>query len=127
MFMALSYAFDPAETKALMKLNPRCPVTEESMKREKAIAARNGTSQSLSERISSFFEKKDGEVLVDGGLLSWSYIEAGTIESVGCLVCYFFAMWYAYSIAPVDLVNYAQTWGTVPILLANGKLLVFYI
>ncbi|KAJ3072254.1 hypothetical protein HDU98_003950 [Podochytrium sp. JEL0797] len=57
------------------------------------------------------FEKTEDEVLIDGDVLSYSYIEAGTIETIGCLVCYFFAMWYHSGVTPREQVTYGANWG----------------
>ncbi|KAJ1850329.1 hypothetical protein LPJ73_003499, partial [Coemansia sp. RSA 2703] len=35
------------------------------------------------------FEKPEGEVLVDGDLLSWSYLEAGVLSAISLLVVFF--------------------------------------
>ncbi|KAJ3237801.1 hypothetical protein HDU81_008904 [Chytriomyces hyalinus] len=57
------------------------------------------------------FEKTEDEVLIDGNLMSYSYIEAGTIMTIGCLTCYFYAMWYHFDILPSDAVLYGNAWG----------------
>ena len=48
------------------------------------------------------FEQTDGETLVDGKLLSYSYLEAGLIETVGALVAYFVVFW-KFGFSPSDL------------------------
>ncbi|KAJ3080309.1 hypothetical protein HK102_003144, partial [Quaeritorhiza haematococci] len=120
---ALSYAFEPPESKTgLMKLPPRKPVTRESVARLRAreaarVAAglpagesdpeRASTAQaSLGRKImhtlrrpftahfwSERFERPEGEVLVDGGVLMWAYIEAGIIQFIGCLTTFFIVLW----------------------------------
>ncbi|KAJ3303844.1 hypothetical protein HDU76_005292 [Blyttiomyces sp. JEL0837] len=44
-------------------------------------------------------EKTDDDILVDGDLLSYSYLEAGTIETIGCFI------------VPKDAVEYGSNWG----------------
>ncbi|KAJ3197341.1 hypothetical protein HDU67_003765, partial [Dinochytrium kinnereticum] len=39
-------------------------------------------------------EKSDEETLVDKDLLSYSYLEAGTLQTIGCFAAYFFAFYY---------------------------------
>jgi len=39
------------------------------------------------------FENTGAEVLVDGPLLSWAYLEIGMIEAVGALTSYFIVLW----------------------------------
>ncbi|KAI8905442.1 hypothetical protein EDD86DRAFT_241269 [Gorgonomyces haynaldii] len=128
MFLALSYAFDTPESKTgLMKLPPRKPVTEESKLKLKEKAQMKGNltfSQKISQQFTSLFEKKDEETLVDADLLSYSYLEAGTIETLGCLTCYFFAMWYHYGITPTDMVNFGASFGAAgnpTAVAANGR------
>jgi sodium/potassium-transporting ATPase subunit alpha len=126
LFMALSYAMDPPETKGLMKLQPRKPVTDQSMQREKEKAKNAGKRLTIAERISKISEPSDGEVLVDGGLLSWAYLEAGSIEAIGCLTCFFFALWYHFGITLFDLKANGAIWATNQgdVLLQNGAVLV---
>jgi len=116
---ALSYAWDPPETEeGLMKLPPRKPVTPETCNIFRARALRN-TGALLDEeggvmtpdktKFQQFlynirqlftkqywldkFENTGGEVLVDGPLLSWAYLEIGMIESVGALTAFFIILW----------------------------------
>ncbi|KAJ3192007.1 hypothetical protein HK101_007183 [Irineochytrium annulatum] len=56
------------------------------------------------------FEKTDEQTLVDGDLLCYSYLEAGTIMSIGCFASYFFAIWYHYGLTPTDLQQNAGSW-----------------
>jgi sodium/potassium-transporting ATPase subunit alpha len=110
--MQLSFAWDKPETKdGLMRMSPRKPVTERSiMSLKKRALRRVRTIRTLTRdaealkpsrpsRISTFyskikqpftrifwedmFEKTDNETLVDSKLLSYSYLEAGLIESIG--------------------------------------------
>ena len=117
---ALSFAWDPPETpEGLMKLPPRKPVTPETSNIYRRRALRKTRSHfdeeagvvvspgeiSKSEKIMlnirHFFSKAywtdmfedTGEVLVDGPLLSWAYLEIGLIESLGAIVSFFVVMW----------------------------------
>ena len=47
------------------------------------------------------FENTGAEVLVDGPLLSWAYLEIGSIEAVGALTAFFVVM-YRRGISPYD-------------------------
>lgn len=111
MFIALSYATDAPETPdGLMKVDPRKPVTETS---QLLLKSRENEGQiSMWELFSRLFEKKDEETLVDSGLLSYAYLEAGTIEAAGCLVCYFFAMWWHYGLTPSKAVEFGTEFTT---------------
>ncbi|KAI8620439.1 hypothetical protein BC830DRAFT_1099211 [Chytriomyces sp. MP71] len=138
--IALSYAYDVSENpEGLMKLMPRKPVTKESVARLKAqqdMLRRNyvpiGDAQSqegtiLMTRWSWFryllfrffskqfwlglFAKTENEVLIDGDVVSYALLEAGTLQTVGCLVCYFFAMWWHSGVSPRDAVAHANEWG----------------
>ncbi|KAJ3271783.1 hypothetical protein HDV01_006391 [Terramyces sp. JEL0728] len=102
LFLALSFAWDiPEDKSSLMKLQPRRPVTAASIARTKSDA-KNGPP-SLWQRIKrNWYEPIDEETLVDSGVLSYAYLEVGTIQTVGCLVAYFFAMWYHVGITPTD-------------------------
>ena len=116
---SISFAFElPENSVGLMKTPPRKPVTEESKmllkKREAERQSRilkgegvdpeskDSTKPSLLSKVSfaakqpfskffwsEMFRKPDGEVLVDFGVLSWSYLEIGLIESIGCFVTFF--------------------------------------
>ncbi|KAJ1558930.1 hypothetical protein HK405_012712, partial [Cladochytrium tenue] len=57
------------------------------------------------------FEKTDDETLVDSDVLSWAYLEIGTLETIGCFVMYFYAMYYHCNIVPYDAVKYGSNWG----------------
>jgi sodium/potassium-transporting ATPase subunit alpha len=124
MFLALTYAWDVTENRnGLMKLEPRKPVTEkliEQMKKD-AIDGKPGV-------LTNFFRKWtnpiEEEVLVDEDVLSWAYLEAGMIETVGCFVCYYFAMWYSYGITITDTVNNGSIWGFSEVVLQNGNTLM---
>ncbi|KAI8903615.1 hypothetical protein EDD86DRAFT_272276 [Gorgonomyces haynaldii] len=115
LLLALSFAFDPPESKAgLMKLPPRIPVTEESKKKRKERAAKKESltwTQTQIESVQHMFEKKDAETLVDADLLSYAYLEMGTIETIGCFVCYFFAMWFHCDISLSDAVRFGTGFG----------------
>ncbi|KAJ3416269.1 hypothetical protein HDV05_002559 [Chytridiales sp. JEL 0842] len=57
------------------------------------------------------FEKTDDEILVDGDVLTWAYLEAGTIVSIGCFTAYFFAMWWHFRLTPYEVFQFAVTDG----------------
>ncbi|KAJ3239230.1 hypothetical protein HDU81_006335 [Chytriomyces hyalinus] len=122
---ALSYAWEPSESEALMKIPPRMPVNEESIAKLRKRRAEDAEDQGLDaaahhdhdapphvltfgQKIKRFFkqifssrywkrkfEKKDGEVLVDGNSLSWAYLEFGAIEFLGCATCFFAVLYSA--------------------------------
>ncbi|KAL2917749.1 hypothetical protein HK105_202622 [Polyrhizophydium stewartii] len=151
MFLALSYAWDPPENKSgLMKLLPRKPVTPTSIARTKRIAAERAaanphatdddSAQTLHEesaltKLSKPFtakywrdvmEPKEEETLVDGNLLSWSYIEAGSIMTLGCFAAFFFAYWWYKRATPYDLAKNGGSWATTDapnITLVSGEVL----
>ncbi|KAJ3342831.1 hypothetical protein HDU93_000961 [Gonapodya sp. JEL0774] len=130
LFNGLSFAFDPAESKnGLMKLQPRRPVSDQSIERLLRKQAREGTHEvdpetgkakrrsALAGVLSSIkrvfsaeywqeaFEETDEETLVDGDLLSYSMLEMGTLETIGAFLTYFVAFWYSYGISPTDAFN----------------------
>lgn len=126
---ALSFAWDPPETKeGLMKLPPRKPVTPETANIFRRRALRRTQSHFDEEsgviispenltKMKKFlyqtrllftkeywidrFENTGAEVLVDGPLLSWAYLEIGTIEAIGALTAFFVVM-YHRGISPYD-------------------------
>jgi sodium/potassium-transporting ATPase subunit alpha len=119
---ALSFAWDPPETEeGLMKLPPRKPVTPKTCNMFRARALRRNRArideesgevipanvvnetkfQKYLHHVREFFsrqywadkfENSGGEVLVDGPLLSWAYLEIGFIEAVGALTAFFVVM-----------------------------------
>jgi sodium/potassium-transporting ATPase subunit alpha len=117
---ALSFAWDPPETtEGLMKLPPRKPVTPETCNIFRARALRRSRAhfdseagtiispsdesklQRYTHAIRSLFTKEywtdkfentGAEVLVDGPLLSWAYLEIGVIEALGALTAFFVVM-----------------------------------
>ncbi|CAG8444514.1 6249_t:CDS:2 [Ambispora leptoticha] len=126
LFIALSFAWDrPESDTGLMKLPPRKPVTPGSIERFRRLALERTPTvrdQETGEpippsKISSFlhsikrvftwrwwtnkFESKEGEVLVDGDLLSWAYLEIGTIEAICCILTFFVVLNY-HHITPYD-------------------------
>jgi len=141
LFSALSYAWEPPETdKGLMKVPPRKPVTEESKERlRKRNAARAAASLTVHQDPESGkdtepsmlqvlrhslkkpftgafwaqkFEKPEGEVLVDGNVLSWAYLEAGVIEAIGCMTASFVVIYMGkdvegipFGFTPRDAIN----------------------
>jgi sodium/potassium-transporting ATPase subunit alpha len=118
---ALSFAWDPPETaEGLMKLPPRKPVTPETCNIFRARALRRTRSRFdeeagvvvaledqtwlqqyyykvrqyfTKEYWSDKFENTGAEVLVDGPLLSWAYLEIGVIEAIGALTAFFVILW----------------------------------
>ncbi|TAQ90786.1 hypothetical protein B7494_g891 [Chlorociboria aeruginascens] len=126
---ALSFAWDPPETKeGLMRLPPRKPVTPETSNIFRRRALRRTQSHFDEEagvvifpedqtklqkwlyKIRQLFtreywvdrfENTGAEVLVDGPLLSWAYLEIGSIEAVGALTAFFVVM-YRRGITPYD-------------------------
>ena len=128
MFLALSYAMDtPENREGLMKLQPRIPVTKASIirrKREQTDSTMTSI-QKIKRSLTMTGEVVEGEVLVDAGLLSWAYFEAGIIEAIGCLTCYFFALWYHFEIMPADAVKFGGSWGKGDITLQNSRVLVY--
>lgn len=120
LFAALSFAWDPPETKeGLMKLPPRKPVTPETTNVFRRRALRRTRShfdeeagvivspekqtklQNLLHRFRQLFTKEywvdkfedtGAEVLVDGPLLSWAYLEIGVIEAIGALTSFFLVL-----------------------------------
>lgn len=126
---ALSFAWDPPETKeGLMKLPPRKPVTPATSNIFRRRALRRTRSHFDEEagvvttpenqtKLQKFafkarqmftreywvdkFEDTGAEVLVDGPLLSWAYLEIGMIEAVGALTSFFVVM-YRRGITPRD-------------------------
>jgi len=128
LFAALSFAWDPPEDdEGIMRLKPRKPVTDGSILSRKKKALRRTKTlirdpetmevippprfQSIIAKVKApftrlfwedFFEKSEDETLVDGKLLSYSYLEAGVIEMIGALVAYF-VVFYKHGFTPVDL------------------------
>ncbi|TLD18358.1 P-type cation exchange alpha subunit of ATPase [Venturia nashicola] len=126
---ALSFAWDPPETaEGLMKLPPRKPVTPETTNVFRRRALRKTRShfdqeagivvspekQSKIQKYmytlkqwftrgywSDKFENTGAEVLVDGPLLSWAYLEIGLIEAIASLFSFFFVL-YLRGITPYD-------------------------
>ncbi|KAG0148852.1 hypothetical protein CROQUDRAFT_40800 [Cronartium quercuum f. sp. fusiforme G11] len=109
----------PESADALMTTMPRKPVTDRTImslkkkalrrtKTNQVIDAETGDARAQSKVGSvisntvatikkpfskwwwdDLFEESDGESLVDASLLSYSYLQAGMIETIGCLVTYF--------------------------------------
>ncbi|KAF8968280.1 aminophospholipid-transporting P-type ATPase [Flammula alnicola] len=113
--IGLSFAWDQPETAdGLMRMKPRKPVNERSIRALKRRAlVRSRTMQRDAETLEvitpskfsvwlskikrpftrpfweELLEPTDNETLVDGKLLSYAYLEAGMIETIACLVAYF--------------------------------------
>ncbi|RGB26460.1 hypothetical protein C1646_420642 [Rhizophagus diaphanus] len=125
LFIALTFAWDkPESKKGLMKVPPRMPVTASSIERVRRIALNRTPTVRDSEgrlippsKLSIFlhnikkpftaswwaelFESTDEELLIDGNLLSWSYLEIGVIEAIGAMVAYFVVLNH-HGITPYD-------------------------
>jgi sodium/potassium-transporting ATPase subunit alpha len=139
LFVGLSFAWDPPETKdGLMRQPPRKPVTPTSilarqrkaLRRSKTIhAATTHTADGarappgklallLQHARAPFtrdwwadrFEKTDGENLVDRKVLSYAYLEAGMIEFAAGITAYF-VVFATHGFSPSDL-RRAQQAGT---------------
>ncbi|KZP01143.1 aminophospholipid-transporting P-type ATPase [Calocera viscosa TUFC12733] len=127
LFAALSFAWDPPESDQIMRIQPRKPVTQNSVLNRKKRALRrtktlhydqetgDAIHPSWGRRMLTHvqapftknfwldrFEKSDDEVLVDGKLLSYAYLEVGVIEMLGALVAYF-VVFYKAGFSPYDL------------------------
>ncbi|KAJ7778681.1 aminophospholipid-transporting P-type ATPase [Mycena maculata] len=128
LFVALSFAWDKPETiDGLMRMTPRKPVNDRSilslkkkaLRRTKTLRRDPETQEVLPpSRVSVLAEKlrkpftrtywedamepTDGETLVDGKLLSYAYLEAGIIETLGSLVAYF-VVFFKSGFSPSDL------------------------
>ncbi|KAJ2359081.1 hypothetical protein IWW50_000082 [Coemansia erecta] len=121
---ALTYAWEPPESSnGLMKLPPRKPVTMRSIAMLRARALRHPpppvdprTGQPVRLGVvaravaavrapftrvwwQDLLERPEGEVLVDGELLSWSYLEAGMISTIS-LITVFFVVLNHHGISP---------------------------
>jgi sodium/potassium-transporting ATPase subunit alpha len=75
-------------------------VSPESMTKMQKLA-HNLTQLFTREYWVDKFENTGGEVLVDGPLLSWAYLEIGVIEAIASLTAYFVVM-YRRGITPRD-------------------------
>lgn len=119
LFAALSFAWDcPESAEALMTTMPRKPVTDRSIMQLKQRALRRTKTNQLDMESGNnkpqskvgnairnlvatlrkpfsrwwwedLLEKSDGEALVDASLLSYSYLQVGMIETIGCMLTYF--------------------------------------
>ncbi|EJD00183.1 aminophospholipid-transporting P-type ATPase [Fomitiporia mediterranea MF3/22] len=114
-FAGLSFAWDPPETvDGVMRMPPRKPVTERSIRRIKKRALQqamrlrrdaetqevlqSGRLAKIAEKAKiaftaefweSLFGRTDDETLVNWKVLSYSYLEVGIIESIGSTTAYF--------------------------------------
>ncbi|KAF8528202.1 aminophospholipid-transporting P-type ATPase [Hysterangium stoloniferum] len=128
LLVALSFAWDPPESKdGLMRLKPRKPVNERSILSLKRRALRRTRTLHRDSETQSYtspsrprqfltkiqapftkvfwedlLEPTDNEILVDGRLLSYSYLEAGMIEFVAIIVSYF-VVFLKHGFSPSDL------------------------
>ncbi|KAL1925494.1 uncharacterized protein VTP21DRAFT_377 [Calcarisporiella thermophila] len=127
LFLALSFAWDKPETKSgLMKLQPRKPVTSRSIERLRRIALRRlptrideetgeavhpGRVATMAHRVKRVFtldfwrenliDSTGAELLVDGDLLLWAYLEAGIMETIASMLSFFVVLNY-HGISPYD-------------------------
>ncbi|KAI7962934.1 hypothetical protein MJO28_001028 [Puccinia striiformis f. sp. tritici] len=132
LFAALSFAWDcPESSEVLMTTMPRKPVTDRSINQLKKKALRRTRTRHMDEEAindkpqskvgnalrhavdnvkkpfskwwwDDLLEKSDGEALVDASLLSYSYLQVGMIETVGCMLAYFVIFNYNH-FTPRDL------------------------
>ncbi|KAN0141264.1 aminophospholipid-transporting P-type ATPase [Lactarius tabidus] len=128
LLVALSFAWDKAETEdSVMRMPPRKPVSERSIMNRKRRALRrsftlgNDTEGQTATRPSRLtvlarklkapftrqfwqdrFEPTDDETLVDGKVLSYAYLEVGTIETLASLLGYFL-VFHKNGFSPNDL------------------------
>jgi sodium/potassium-transporting ATPase subunit alpha len=135
LFVALSFAWDKPETvDGLMRMSPRKPVNDRSilsrkrraLRRSRTLARDTETQERIHpSRLSTIiskiktpftrnfwedaFEKNEDETLVDSKLLSYAYLEAGIIETIGALVAYF-VVFFKNGFSPKDL-RHAQSTG----------------
>ncbi|KAG0226863.1 hypothetical protein B0O80DRAFT_439770 [Mortierella sp. GBAus27b] len=130
LLISLTFAWDPPESSTgLMKLPPRKPVTPASIERRRRLATRALApvidAESGEEIKPSFmarfqhefkamftgvywrekFEDTEDEILVDGGLLSWAYLEVGIIETIGGLVTFFVVLYKEGGLTPAAAVQ----------------------
>ncbi|KAJ7221560.1 aminophospholipid-transporting P-type ATPase [Mycena pura] len=136
LFVALSFAWDKPETiDGLMRMEPRRPVNEttilslkrKALQRTKTLRRDPETNEVIQpSRLSKLgatlrkpfswqywadmMESADGESLVDGALLSYAYLEAGLIMTLGQTVAYF-VVFFKSGFSPSDLQR-AQKAGT---------------
>ncbi|KAK9709068.1 hypothetical protein K7432_009271 [Basidiobolus ranarum] len=125
---SLSYARELPETEGgLMKVPPREPVTTRSINRlrrqkvrrpptsidvesgdEKAptryaLFKHNIVEKFTSQYWKESFENTDDEILVDTGVLSWAYLEAGIIEFLAAITAYFIVFYREFDVSPEQL------------------------
>ncbi|KAL5514054.1 hypothetical protein ACEPAG_2815 [Sanghuangporus baumii] len=136
LFVGLSFAWDPPETRdGLMRMQPRKPVNERSIKLRRKRALRESLSltrdietqenfrpplisrviNKLKSPLSSnywenIFTHSGDETLVDAKLMSYAYLEIGVIETIGSLLAYFVVFWKR-GFSPPDLRRAAQLTG----------------
>ncbi|KAJ3104764.1 hypothetical protein HDU96_008828 [Phlyctochytrium bullatum] len=134
LFAALSYAWEVAEShNSLMKVPPRRPVNPDTIAELKQRVAEQEAEQAaagmvegehnvvakISYMVRSIFSpaawkrafrKPVGEILVDSNVLTYAYLEVGTIELIGCLVSFFLAMYFnnapdgkQWKVSPYDI------------------------
>ncbi|KAJ3096027.1 hypothetical protein HDU97_006302 [Phlyctochytrium planicorne] len=123
LFAALSFAWEVAEShNSLMKVPPRRPVTEDSIRNLRQRNAEieedkkwagldvseDAEKQSLFGRLGGnlkmlliprvwkrMMSKPEGEILVDMNVLSYAYLEVGVIQYLGCALSFFLACYFS--------------------------------
>ncbi|KAF9464625.1 aminophospholipid-transporting P-type ATPase [Collybia nuda] len=126
--VALSFAWDqPESADGLMRMNPRKPVNgrsilalkKKALQRSKSLARDSETQKIIQpsrvavwmKKLQSPFtrtfweelvEDSDNETLVDRGLLSYAYLEAGIIETLAAMISYF-VVFYKNGFSPSEL------------------------
>ncbi|KAH7049772.1 hypothetical protein BKA57DRAFT_535454 [Linnemannia elongata] len=130
LMMSLTFAWDKPESKdGLMRLPPRKPVNSASIERRRRLAAHalppvldaeSGelTKPPLTARLRHHFsawctavywrekfERTEEEVLVDGKLMSWAYLEIGMIQAIGGLVTFFAVLYKEGGLTPAMVVR----------------------
>ncbi|KAF9568135.1 hypothetical protein EC968_002993 [Mortierella alpina] len=133
LLISLTFAWDQPESKTgLMRLPPRKPVTASSIERRKRLATRAlpvvydaetgedikpGFMARLRHSFAALFTKvywrekfetTEEEVLVDGRLLSWAYLEIGIIQAIGGLVTFFVVLYKEGSLTPAMAVQWQK-------------------
>ncbi|KAI8613851.1 P-type cation-transporting ATPase [Chytriomyces sp. MP71] len=130
LFASLSYAWEPFESGQLMKVPPRKPVNERTIAKLRKRAAEDVNDPSaqkmtkyhelgLGEKAAYWkrkMEKDEGEVMVDANGMSWSYLEIGMVEFLGCATAFFLVLYAGkytdgtvFNITPWDAVQMQNT------------------
>jgi sodium/potassium-transporting ATPase subunit alpha len=54
------------------------------------------------------FQHREEDVLVDANILSWAYLECGILQSIGCLITFFFVFYWEAGWDPAEVRSRAQ-------------------